>query len=48
MGWRGGHILTVGGRRLGDTDSGERQVGQLRLCDVGLMVAPGGFSGARE
>lgn len=48
MGWRGGHILIVGGRRLSDTDAGEGQLGQLRLCDIVLIVAPGGFSGARE
>lgn len=48
MGWRGGHILTVGGRRLGDVGCGRGQVGQLRVCDIVLIVAPGSYSGARE
>lgn len=48
MGGRGGHILTVREEGLVTRDAGEGQLGQLRLCDVVLIVAPGVFSGAGE
>ena len=29
-------------------DAGGGQVGQLRVCDIVLIVTPGSYSGARE